>query len=642
MMKSMNSVGEALTDVSGIGERLAQKIIDELGGEKELLKAVENLEIDRIASIEGISQRKAIEITRELLGNPVPSFLKTERAFQIYQEIVETISSYAHTDYARNRLMLLHPSTDTDAIKSHVEMVMESKKMVSELPVEDLRDLLKKIKRPENPQPPFNPSRAILVETREDYDHMIDMGLNRYHPVIMNPEQGELDEYELIIYVYSEGMIDLEDTFNTVMVTADSERHEIVPEDVLGYFRANIDLLRGALEIKRILGMETCLDEVVAIMDDLGNLEEEEVDIDEAVNSVKAWADSELRNLIKDIDLKGEEVLALLNQGMTGKLERIFNDVLKKACEMIKRKTGVEFDPFIKSYPLKIDQRELERVKRLESASRNIRRFERRVDAASRLSELREAVENEIRDLMEFDYRFALGLFAHDYGLIEPEFGDEIILRGALHLNLVGSEEPQRIDYELGNPDNVVLLTGANSGGKTTLLETLAQVTMMAQMGLPVCALEARVRPVEEIHFISKKRSLDAGAFESFIRTFTPVTMSGSSKLILLDELEAITELDAAVKIIATFIEFIMESESIAVIVTHMAREILKYVDVRVDGIEARGLDENYNLIVDRTPRINYLARSTPELIIRMIYEKSGDDERMVYRRILEKFQKNG
>ncbi|MEM4196329.1 MAG: helix-hairpin-helix domain-containing protein, partial [Methanothermobacter sp.] len=92
----MNSVRKALTDVSGIGEKLAQKIIDEFGGEKELLKAVENLEIDRISSIEGISQRKAIEITSELLGNPVPSFLKTERASQIYQEIVETISSYAH------------------------------------------------------------------------------------------------------------------------------------------------------------------------------------------------------------------------------------------------------------------------------------------------------------------------------------------------------------------------------------------------------------------------------------------------------------------------------------------------------------------------------------------------------------------
>ena len=33
--------------------------------------------------------------------------------------------------------------------------------------------------------------------------------------------------------------------------------------------------------------------------------------------------------------------------------------------------------------------------------------------------------------------------------------------------------------------------------------------------------------------------------------------------------------------------------------------------ELRTDGIEARGLDENLELIVDRTPRRNHLARST-------------------------------
>ncbi len=168
-------------------------------------------------------------------------------------------------------------------------------------------------------------------------------------------------------------MLELEDTFSTIMVTADSDKHEIVPECVLNYFRKNLELFRNALEIKRILGMETCLHEVVEIMDELQAAGGEEVDIDEVVNSVKAWADMKLRDLIKDIDLSGDEVLTLLNQGMTAKLERIFDDVLSEARSMIKKRSGVEFDPFIKSYPLKIDQREVERVKRLEAASRNLR-----------------------------------------------------------------------------------------------------------------------------------------------------------------------------------------------------------------------------------------------------------------------------
>ncbi|MDZ4171399.1 MAG: helix-hairpin-helix domain-containing protein, partial [Methanobacteriaceae archaeon] len=49
-----------LTQIKGLGERMAQKIVQQLGGEQELEIAVKNFEVDRISSIEGISQRKAV------------------------------------------------------------------------------------------------------------------------------------------------------------------------------------------------------------------------------------------------------------------------------------------------------------------------------------------------------------------------------------------------------------------------------------------------------------------------------------------------------------------------------------------------------------------------------------------------------
>ncbi|RAP51202.1 MAG: hypothetical protein BZ133_03665, partial [Methanosphaera sp. SHI613] len=64
-----------------------------------------------------------------------------------------------------------------------------------------------------------------------------------------------------------------------------------------------------------------------------------------------------------------------------------------------------------------------------------------------------------------------------------------------------------------------------------------------------------------------------------------------------------------------------------------------KNINIRTDGIEAKGLDENYNLIVDRSPKINYLARSTPELILKRIYEQSDEPIKSVYKDILDKFQ---
>ena len=87
-----------LQDIKGVGEKLANKILHELGGEEELNRIVENMELEKISSIEGISQRKAVEILNQLLGNPKQDFLKSERAFQLYSEIIDKILSYANTE----------------------------------------------------------------------------------------------------------------------------------------------------------------------------------------------------------------------------------------------------------------------------------------------------------------------------------------------------------------------------------------------------------------------------------------------------------------------------------------------------------------------------------------------------------------
>lgn len=169
----------------------------------------------------------------------------------------------------------------------------------------------------------------------------------------------------------------------------------------------------------------------------------------------------------------------------------------------------------------------------------------------------------------------------------------------------------------------------------------LAQHTIMAHMGLGVCSKKAIIPQTNEVYYFTKKQSLNAGAFETFLTSFIPVAVGNKKKLILIDELESITELEAAVKIIIGFIEHIQDDESYAVIVTHMAPEILKRTEnihIRTDGIEAKGLDSDYNLIVDRSPKINYLANSTPELILKKIYEKSEEPIKSVYKDILDKF----
>jgi dsDNA-specific endonuclease/ATPase MutS2 len=628
-----------LRKIKGIGERQADKILSSFGGEEEFLNAVKNYEVDRIASIEGVSQKKAIHIVNSVLGNPSKEFLKTDQAVQIYNDIIERIISFASTKYCENRILLMSPLKNEENIRDNVNFVMNSKNAVAKLPLDDIKTLLKKIDSLEEAKPTYNPSNAILVETREDYHHLIEMGLNSYCPIMTGEELENPENYEFIVYVYGEGLMDFESQ-NIAMVNNSAAEYEMIPDIVLSYYKKNYDIIKNTLKIKDILGRESVLGEVIDIIDSLISTDLNETNIDDAVEASKNKADLKLKDAIKKVDLKGDEVLDLLNEGMPKKIQKIFDDVINEARNEVREKTGVSFDPFIQKYPVEIDDVELERVKKQEMAKKYVIAFEENVKAAKILSNLKVTVEKEIHEILLFDYEFTLGCFAHYYDLNPAELGKGFSFQNGIHLNLAmdNSVNVQRINYTLESPENVVLLTGANSGGKTTLLETIAQICIMSQMGLPVCASKARVKIVDEVYFFSKKRSLDAGAFESFLRTFMPIVTMETDKLILLDELEAITELEAAVKIISSFMDFIRDSDSLAIIVTHMAREILKYTDVRVDGIEAKGLDEEYNLIVDRTPRMNYFARSTPELILRRMYEKSDNKLKDVYRQVLEKF----
>ncbi|MDF1540806.1 MAG: DNA mismatch repair protein, partial [Candidatus Thorarchaeota archaeon] len=250
------------------------------------------------------------------------------------------------------------------------------------------------------------------------------------------------------------------------------------------------------------------------------------------------------------------------------------------------------------------------------------------------------------------------GLFSTDYNLRTPDISLDysgIGVEKATNIFLVesmlkgrhGKVEP--IDYVIGttplhptgtNYENCALLSGANSGGKTTTIQTLAQVATMAQAGFPVPAEAAHLRAFEEIYFFYKSRGMvSAGAFETTLKQFADIVVSEKAKLALFDEVEAITEPGSAANVIAGLIEILQrDTNSCTVICSHLAKEIQEVtkVPVRIDGIEARGLDENLELIVDRTPKFGVLARSTPELIVERLSKLSRGKKKEVYDKILE------
>jgi len=179
------------------------------------------------------------------------------------------------------------------------------------------------------------------------------------------------------------------------------------------------------------------------------------------------------------------------------------------------------------------------------------------------------------------------------------------------------------VDYAVSG---VTLLSGVNSGGKTSTLDLVALIVTLAHMGLPVPADSARVGRVSELHYYAKSQgTLDAGAFESTLRDFGDLVSGASGRLVLVDELESITEPGASAKIIAGILEALDEQGATGVFVSHLARQIREAaaVDVAVDGIEAVGLEDG-ELVVNRSPRKDHLARSTPELIVEKLAREAG------------------
>ena len=464
-----------LQDIKGIGDKLSEKIIRSVGGEEELQKIIENVDVEKIIAIEGISQRKAISIMNQLLNNQNYDFIKSDRAMEIYEDIINKILAYSNTSYSKNRILLLSPSKDMEKIKKQVKFAMDAKRQVSQMPIIKLRGLMKNLKELEEPKAEYDASKVILVESEEDNSYLTDLGLNQYYPILTASDspllREELMNYDLIFYVYSQGILDFEGMANLVMINIDENDYEIVPEKIINFFLQNQDTFQRVHEIQKIRNKESVLGDIIPILDELNIVDKQEVDIDEVVNSLKHDMDEELEMSIKNIDLEGDEILNLLNNNFPPKISKIFDEIISKRKEIIKERTGIDFDPYLRKYPIEIDEAEVERVKLERSSKKENDIFDIKKSAAIQLNSIKQKAIKEVEDVIKFDYEFTLGSFAYEYELTEPEFSDEIKLKGALHLDLSlkkDNENIQKIDYELTKNENIALLTGANSGGKTT------------------------------------------------------------------------------------------------------------------------------------------------------------------------------
>jgi hypothetical protein len=242
----------------------------------------------------------------------------------------------------------------------------------------------------------------------------------------------------------------------------------------------------------------------------------------------------------------------------------------------------------------------------------------------------RTAVTRAARDL-------SLGRFAEAYDLRRPAYvdGAALAVSEARNLSLVAAGgDVQPVTYALGDHgldgapsgDRVSVLTGANSGGKTTLLETLCQVVVLAHMGLPVPGAAAQVSPCDRVVFHRRHASFNAGVLESTLQSVVPPLVSGDRTLMLVDEFEAITEPGRAADLLHGLVQLTVDEGALGTFVTHLADDLEPLPDpARTDGIFARGLTADLELEVDYQPRFGEVGRSTPEFIVSRLVANADD-----------------
>ncbi|RJU86143.1 MAG: hypothetical protein DWC02_05170 [Candidatus Poseidoniales archaeon] len=638
-----------LKALPGVGDGLARKLTDHFGTEDKVLQLLTDGQTEVIAEVEGVSLKRADSLARSLNG--IDDFLATPESVRLHKELVTSISSHAVNSSTRSRLKNLMPVKDISSRRKLVTQAMDC-----EYIIEGLR---------------------IPSEVEGSYDRVVVSKnpideLKRYCRVLTPSEQETWKDYKVfksVTWVGQDGPAQTPDGW--LVLTDGAPIDMILPEKCVGWFEHNRESLKlltalpeGDGFLSNFNGIR--IPELEPLLDELEN----EADA-EAIADVrdKLWPlAKELEKRIHDevddamknvkLDLSGSDMLEALADAasLQRKLAKQTSDSIEEAIEnatdeisTLLSSVGVRCPRtiFKAEWPTKVDRSTLDNIdSQLEDLWKSTQ-SERLVSLARRLAPMKSKCESALRKLVELDQWLTIGRWARSVEAIMPEMCEHgISIKAGRHLLIDGVPEP--VDYGLGNcasngdQQSIALLTGANSGGKTTMLELLAHCTILAHMGLPVPAKSARVGRIESLHVLAKAGGTQsAGALEQTLLQLAQVVSNTDSKLILADELEAITEPGAGARIIAGMLEAAESHKGTCMLlVTHLAPAIIDASGrkLRTDGIEARGLDENLELIVDRTPRRNYLARSTPELIVRRLVERSSGEARDVFNSILGRF----
>ena len=585
--------------------------------------------VEGVIRVKDLNRREAVKLVQkssaQVTGANVSELLKTVDSRQLFKDIIKLIVPYCANKIVQDRILAMTPYSNSEELKKRIHFLSEMFSILEkngEL-VESVKESLRSVKIGEV-KPILNP--MIVVSNEEMVQSISKLSQGLKVKIGKKNEVREIAKDELMTIT-----IGMNETKECISLPESFKLYELVPDRFAGIFESFKDILEAYCAISnRFKQME-----VQANM--LLNYSDESEKILELVKSVKI-AKLDIRSSLEEAETEVNEGIKKMMQshGTAQEFKYLVSDILdnlnaktglgKKGVSLLLKDTlDNAVIPFSFSSSV------------IKSISESMRKrsaqdsYETYLKVSSELEQYLDVLGKIGVQLFELGLIVSLYEFSKAYDLNFCEVVDEGVgFIGSRNIFLVqeqikGNIKIQSVDYSLGKTSSeifgaktssVVLLTGANSGGKTTLLMTIAQIAIMNLLGLPVPAKKAEVL-VAGIYLFRRRTVRKLGSLEHALKSMTPILTRRGKKLILMDEFEALTEPKAIARIIAAFMNN-LRKQSLALFVTHLAVDIIPHinVDYRIDGIEATGVDGEGNLIVNRQPTFNKLGTSSPELIV--------------------------
>ncbi len=217
-------------------------------------------------------------------------------------------------------------------------------------------------------------------------------------------------------------------------------------------------------------------------------------------------------------------------------------------------------------------------------------------------------LRNAVNTLCKIDILLAKALQIKELGLCIPEHGKEITSYMALFnpevREIIAKEgrvfQNVDISFEAGTP---VLITGANMGGKTVVLKTLALSQYLYQFGFGIPANNAVIVPVTDIHFcIGDEQSIFKG-LSSFAAEMARIddliksARNGKCILALIDEPARTTNPTEGTALVESLIEILSLKNVRTILTSHYNIIFDSCKRLRVKGYENGAM--NYILTED-------------------------------------------